>query len=88
MHRSREAGRFQMDNHPSRPGDCGRYTANLETLTLWALCHKIAVYTDGRIILAGLIEVKDGAGGATAPRTIWEKKHADYITFAFDFALT
>jgi len=27
MHRSREAGRFQMDNHPSRPGDCGRYPA-------------------------------------------------------------
>ena len=25
MHRSREAGRFQMDNHSSRPGDCGRY---------------------------------------------------------------
>lgn len=24
MHRSREAGRFQMDNHASRPGDCGR----------------------------------------------------------------
>ncbi len=24
----------------------------------------------------------------TAPRTTWEKKHADYITFAFDFALT
>ena len=25
MHRSREAGRFHMDNHSSRPGDCGRY---------------------------------------------------------------
>jgi hypothetical protein len=24
----------------------------------------------------------------TAARTTWEKKHADYITFAFDFALT
>jgi hypothetical protein len=24
----------------------------------------------------------------TAARTIWEKKHADYITFEFDFALT
>jgi hypothetical protein len=23
MHRSREAGRFQMDKHPSRPGDGG-----------------------------------------------------------------
>jgi hypothetical protein len=55
---------------------------------LRALCHKIAVYTDGRIILEGLIEVKDGTVGATAPRTIWEKKHADYITFAFDFTLT
>jgi hypothetical protein len=55
---------------------------------LWALCDKITVYVDGRIILEGLIEVKDGAGGATAPRTTWEKKQADYITFAFDFALT
>jgi hypothetical protein len=25
MHRNREAGHFQMDNHSSRPGDCGRY---------------------------------------------------------------
>jgi hypothetical protein len=25
MHRSREAGRILMDNHLSRPGDCGRY---------------------------------------------------------------
>ena len=25
MHRSREAGRFQMANHSSRPGDCRRY---------------------------------------------------------------
>jgi hypothetical protein len=24
----------------------------------------------------------------TAARTTWEKKHADYITFTFDFALT
>ena len=65
-----------------------RYTANLETLTLPALCHKIMVCTDGNIILAELIEVKDGAVGATAPRTSWEKKRADYILFAFDFALT
>ena len=28
MHRSREARRFQMDNHSSRPGDCRRYPAN------------------------------------------------------------
>ena len=55
---------------------------------LRALYDKIAVYTGGRIIPAGLIEVKDGAAGATAPRTIWEKKRADHITFAFDFALT
>ena len=26
MHRSRESGRFQMDNHLSRAGDCGRST--------------------------------------------------------------
>src|SRR5690349_5731080 len=25
MHRSREAARFQLDNHSSRPGDAGRY---------------------------------------------------------------
>jgi len=25
MHRSREAGRNQMENHLSRPGDFGRY---------------------------------------------------------------
>lgn len=27
MHRSREAGRIHIDNHSSRPGDCGRYLA-------------------------------------------------------------
>lgn len=27
MHRSREAGCFEMDNHLPRPGDYGRYTA-------------------------------------------------------------
>ena len=27
MHRSREAGRNRMENHLSRPGDCGRYAA-------------------------------------------------------------
>ena len=31
MHRSREAGRFQMDNHSSRPGDCERYVARAHT---------------------------------------------------------
>jgi hypothetical protein len=37
---------------------------------LRALCHKITVYTDGHIILEGLIEVKDGTIlGATAPRS-------------------
>jgi hypothetical protein len=37
---------------------------------LRALCHKITVYTDGRIILEGLIEVKDGTiFGATAPQS-------------------
>ena len=56
---------------------------------LRTLCDKImAYYVDRRIIRAGLTEVKHGTVGATAPRTIWEKKHADYITFAFDFALT
>ena len=55
---------------------------------LWALYDKLTVYTGGRIIPGGLFEVKDGPAGATAPRTIWEKKRADYITFAFDFALT
>jgi len=29
MHRSREAGRFQVDNHSSRPGDCGRYAPRM-----------------------------------------------------------
>jgi len=28
MHRSREAGRNQMENHLSRPGDFDRYVAN------------------------------------------------------------
>jgi hypothetical protein len=38
---------------------------------LRALCHKITVYTDGHIILEGLIEVKDGTIlGATAPRSV------------------
>ena len=55
---------------------------------LRALCHKITVYTDGHIILGGLIEVKDCTAGATAPRTTWDKKRADYITFAIDFTLT
>lgn len=37
---------------------------------LRALCDMITVYTDGRIILEGLIEVKDGTVvGATAPRS-------------------
>jgi hypothetical protein len=56
---------------------------------LRALCHKITVYTDGRIILGGLIEVKvTDRAKQPADRTTWEKKHADFITFAFDFALT
>ena len=29
MHRSREAGRNRMENHLSRPGDFGRYAAEL-----------------------------------------------------------
>ena len=29
MHRSREAGRIQMDNHLSRPGDFRRYVATI-----------------------------------------------------------
>ena len=33
MHRSREAGRIHLDNHPSRPGDCGRYVARTESLS-------------------------------------------------------
>jgi len=27
MHRSREAGRFEIENHLSRPGDCERYAS-------------------------------------------------------------
>jgi hypothetical protein len=50
---------------------------------------KITVYTDGRTILGRPIELEvTDKEKRTAARTIWEKKHADYITFAFDFALT
>ena len=56
---------------------------------LRTLCHKIMVYADGSIILEGLIQMKDSAFvEQTAPRTTQDKKHADFITFAFDFALT
>jgi hypothetical protein len=55
---------------------------------LRTLCDKIMVYADGSIILEGLIEMIARLLKQTAPRTTWEKKHADYITFAFDFALT
>lgn len=40
MHRSREAGRFQMDNHSSRPGDCGRYPT--EIMRIFALLVTLA----------------------------------------------
>ena len=50
MHRSREAGRFQMDNHSSRPGDCGRYAARtlgvglrFKTLHLLALITFVSI---------------------------------------------
>ena len=55
---------------------------------LQTLCDKIMVYTDGSIILEGLIEVKNSAFVGATARTTWKKKHAAYITFAFDFALT
>ena len=55
---------------------------------LRTLCDKIMVYADGSIILEGLIQMKDSAFvEQTARRTTWEKKHADYITFAFGFGL-
>jgi hypothetical protein len=54
---------------------------------LRTLGDKIIVYADGSIILGELIEMIARLLKRTAPRTTWEKKHADYITFAFDFVL-
>ena len=56
---------------------------------LRTLGDKLMAYVDDSIIPGGLIELKvTDKEKRTAARTIWEKKHADFITFAFDFALT
>lgn len=47
MHRSREAGRIQMDNHLSRPGDFRRYVACYTPMEL-----RIAAITDADAIVA------------------------------------